>query len=280
MNMNLQATKYIELLKKTLTDYHRYEMGEFRPIPSDEPRPMIKFIDKLLRRQKGSYFVGVKIPFNKENRINGWDWPPPTYADTMIGMHRLNNIEMLVNDIITNNIPGDLVEAGVWRGGSVIFMKALLEINEVRDRTVWVVDSFAGLPKPNLEKYPEDKNDTNYLYNELAISIETVKHNFEKYDLLDDNVKFLKGWFSETLPNAPIKNVALARLDGDMYESTIDALNGLYPKIVKGGYIIIDDYNNKVLGCKAAVQDYRKQHNITDEIIEIDWTGVYWKKTT
>jgi len=108
-------------------------------------------------------------------------------------------------------------------------------------------------------------------------SVKQVKNNFSKYGLLDDNVKFLKGWFKDTLPVAPINKLALLRLDGDMYESTMDGLVNLYPKLSKGGYIIVDDWG-AVEGCKLAVLDYRKKHGITEEIITIDWTGVYWKK--
>jgi O-methyltransferase len=68
------------------------------------------------------------------------------------------------------------------------------------------------------------------------------------------------------------------RLDGDMYESTMDGLKNLYPRLSNGGYLIIDDWG-AVKGCQQAVIDYRKTHGISDEIIQIDWTGVYWRKS-
>lgn len=94
---------------------------------------------------------------------------------------------------------------------------------------------------------------------------------------MDEHVKFLKGWFKDTLPNAPISKLSLLRLDGDMYESTMDAITVLYPKLSIGGYLIVDDWG-AVAGCKKAIEDYRKENNITEPIIEIDWTGVYWRK--
>ena len=209
-------------------------------------------------------------------RRNGLDWPEN--ADTMIGLKRLENIEYCVGQIIKNNIAGDFIETGVWRGGAVIFMQALLKDSGIASRNVWVADSFEGLPRPNEEAYPLDQGDLHHTKNELSISFDVVENNFKKYDLLDNNVKFLKGWFKDTLPSAPIEQLALLRLDGDMYESTIDALTSLYPKLTSGGYCIIDDWG-AVPGCRAAVEDYRKQHNITDEIIKIDWAGVYWKKS-
>lgn len=208
-------------------------------------------------------------------RENGKDWP--IVAHTMIGLKRLNNIQFCVEDVLKNSVPGDLIETGVWRGGATIFMRAILKAYSCLDRLVWVADSFEGLPKPNIEKYPEDKNWDLAQFKELAVSLEQVKSNFKKYDLLDNQVSFLKGWFRDTLPSAAIKQIAVLRLDGDIYESTMDALTNLYPKLSVGGYIIIDDY--AIPPCAKAVADYRKQHNITDEIKVIDWTGVYWQRT-
>ena len=132
------------------------------------------------------------------------------------------------------------------------------------------------MPKPDVETYPADLGDTLYIHTPLAISQEEVAGNFEKYGLLDDNVVFLKGWFKDTLPTAPIEKLAILRLDGDMYGSTMDALNNLYPKLSSGGFCIIDDYALK--GCEQAVKDFRATHNITEELVEIDWTGRYWRK--
>ena len=211
-----------------------------------------------------------------DDRLNGRDWP--IYADTMIGLKRLDNIEGCVLDVLKNNIPGDFIETGVWRGGATIFMRALLKNDGITDRVVWVADSFEGLPRPNEDLYPSDKGDVHHTHHELNVSIETVQDNFKKYGLLDNQVKFLKGWFKDTLPSAPIDQLAILRLDGDMYESTIDALVSLYPKLSVGGYIIIDDWG-AVPACRKAVEDYRAHNNISEEIIFIDWAGAFWKKT-
>ena len=274
MNNNL----YIDLLKKVLIDFHRMEMGETPPLKKNKghkPRYILAyFLDSIL--SKTGFTVREKIPFDREKRLIGVDWP--VNADSMIGLKRMDNIEFCVNDTIKNNIPGDLIETGVWRGGSVIFMRALLKAAGVTDKTVWVADSFEGLPKPDEKKYAADKGDDHFMFSDtLAISIDQVKYNFEKYGLLDGQVKFLKGWFKDTLPAAPIEKLSVLRLDGDMYESTINALDSLYPKLSVGGYCIIDDFG-VVPGCKLAVMDYRKQHNITEEIIDIDGSGSFWKR--
>jgi O-methyltransferase len=174
-------------------------------------------------------------------------------------------------------VPGDLIETGVWRGGSTILMRAVLEAYGVRDRRVWVADSFAGLPPPSPEKYPADLGDTFHTYPELAVSLEKVQANFAKYGLLDGQVRFLEGWFKDTLPGAPIERLAVARLDGDMYESTMDALVALYPRLSIGGYLVVDDFG-AVPACRKAVEDYRAEHGIDEPIEAVDWTGVFWRR--
>ena len=147
----------------------------------------------------------------------------------------------------------------------------------MKDRCVWVADSFEGVPPPDPEKYPLDARLKYHEFKELAISLEEVQENFRRYDLLDEQVWFVKGWFRDTLPVAPVQRLAVLRLDGDLYESTMDALTHLYPKLQRGGYLIIDDYND-IPGCRQAVLDFRGRHRITEEIIRVDWTAVYWKK--
>ena len=216
-----------------------------------------------------------QYPKEIQNMIGGLVWP--TVGETMIGLHRMNNVECCVEQIIKDNIEGDFIETGVWKGGACIYMRALLKEYKIKNKIVWVADSFEGLPKPNVELYPEDIGDTLYSFDELSISIDNVKCNFKKYNLLDDQVVFLKGWIKDTLPSAPIEKLSLLRLDGDMYESTMDALINLYPKLQKGGYIIIDDWG-AVYACRKAVLDFRQKNNIENEILPIDWTGVYWRK--
>lgn len=213
--------------------------------------------------------------FNIGRRFEGLDWP--AVAHTMIGLKRLQNIQRCVEDALARNIQGDLIEAGAWRGGATIFMRAILKAWGVEDRNVWVADSFEGLPPPNEAQYPEDANSRFHTFKQLAVTIEEVKTNFQRYSLLDDQVKFLKGWFKDTLPFAPFEKLAVMRLDGDMYESTMDALISLYPKLSIGGYAIIDDYND-IAACRKAVDDYRAANKITEPLVGIDWTGVFWMK--
>jgi hypothetical protein len=241
--MELLQRLYLDLMKQCLTDFiNRYH----------------EEIADLKARQEGR------------------NWPKNAY--TMIGLKRLDNIEFCIQEIIAHRIPGDLIETGVWRGGATIFMRAVLKALAVSDRAVWVADSFAGLPPPRPDQYPADRDSRLYTNRELVVSLDEVKRNFEQYGLLDGQVRFLPGWFRDSLPMAPIHSLALLRLDGDMYESTMDALTYLYPKISLGGYVIVDDYGG-ISACRQAVQEYRERHGITDPILSIDWTGVFWKRT-
>lgn len=212
--------------------------------------------------------------FDPARRTMGRDWP--SHAHTMIGSRRLHNLRQLTERVVQDQIPGDLIETGVWRGGACIMMKAVLAAYGRHDRRVFVADSFEGLPKPDAESYPADAGDIHHTYPELAVSLAEVEENFRSYGLLDDRVVFLKGWFKESLPVAPIDRLAILRLDGDMYESTMQALTSLYHKLSPGGFCIVDDGN--VPNCQAAVRDFRERCNATEEIVNIDDWGFYWEK--
>lgn len=199
------------------------------------------------------------------------------FSHTMIGRKRLDNVHKCLEHIRKENIPGDLMECGVWRGGACIFMAGYLKIWNMTDRKVILADSFDGLPAPTHEK--ELKIDlSKEKFPELAVSQETVEENFRLYDLLDENIVFLKGWFKDTLMDTPAESLALLRLDGDYYESTLDGLTHLYDKVVPGGAVIIDDYG-LITECKDAVHDFFFQRSQSaPEVTPIDLSGVFWIK--
>lgn len=205
----------------------------------------------------------------------GLDWPE--HAETMVGLRRLDNVEACVVDTLREGVPGDLLEAGVWRGGTTILMRALLAAYDDDERRVWVADSFQGLPKPDADAFPADLGVDYTGHAELSVGIRQVRVNFARYGLLDDRVEFVAGWFKDTLATVPVDRLAVLRLDGDLYESTIDALEALYPKLSVGGYCIIDDYG-ALSACRRAVDDYRAAHGITEEILPVDWTAAYWQR--
>jgi O-methyltransferase len=194
----------------------------------------------------------------------------------MIGARRMENVQELATMVVMDDIPGDFVECGVWRGGASILMRAVLAALGDEHRVVWAADSFRGLPAPDDERFPADAGDRHHTFDALAVSRAEVESNFARYGLLDERVRFLEGWFAETLHTAPIQQVALLRADGDMYGSTIDILTALHHKVTPGGCVIIDDYGLEP--CRRAVHDFRTENGIDDEIVPIDRTGVFWRR--
>lgn len=267
---------YLDLMKKTLS----FTLWPEPPVPvttfnyanSPIKRIFVWAASKLLASKKLQIVKTRDISENQRREGQMW----PVYADTMIGLKRLGNLQHCIETVLKENVEGDLIETGVWRGGACIFMRAVLFAYGIEDRKVFVADSFEGLEKPDAEKYPSDKGDTHHIHPFLAVAREEVENNFRKYDLLDKQVIFLKGWFKDTLPTAPIDKLSILRLDGDMYSSTMEALENLYPKLSKGGFCIVDDY--ALACCKSAIDDYRTKHSINSELKKIDWTGRYWRK--
>jgi hypothetical protein len=201
---------------------------------------------------------------------------PP--ALTMCGDKSINQLLEAMNVIESENIPGDFIETGVWRGGLPIIMRAHLNNIGNKERLVYIADSFQGLPNDSTD--PKDRAAHALLdpIQHLSTSRKQVEDGLNFFGLNDNQIVFLEGWFKDTLVNLPDRPIALARLDGDYYESTMDAIETIYPKLSKGGFLIVDDYNLP-LGCKRAINEYRKTHNISDEIIKINNQAIYWRKS-
>jgi len=253
------AAAYLDLLKRSLCDLLGPEPLSAAPQPDGTVKPEPLPADQLERRETGA------------------DWP--LNGTTMVGLRRLDHLQRCVEAIVRDDVPGDLIETGVWRGGASIFMRAVLAVLGDEQRRVWLADSFEGLPKSRPAEYPADAgSDEHFVFEYLAVSEEKVRAAFERFGLLDDRAQFLRGWFSDSLP--PLRGNhrwSLLRLDGDMYESTIVALESLYPDLSPGGFVIVDDYG-AIPQCREAVEDFRRDNGITDPIETIDWTGVGWRR--
>lgn len=267
------ASLYLDLLKRCLT---RLAVPDpYRPLfmpAMPAGRWQSRLLPLLSRLRCGLY---RRVPVNPQLRAAGMDWPAE--AETMVGLARLDMLQNAVRTVLAERVPGDLIETGTWRGGAAILMRAALRAYGDRSRRVWVADSFAGLPKPD-GRYAADPGSWFWRSNAvLAVPQATVEANFARYGLLDEQVRFLPGWFKDTLPQAPIERLALMRLDGDLYASTMDALQSLYPRLSPGGFAVIDDYG-ALPECRQAVEDYRRGQGIAAPLQVIDWTGVYWRK--
>jgi hypothetical protein len=262
--------RYLGLLRKCLT--RSFPEKTYAEIPKNT-----RTASKALRFRAYCLVNRILQPFNlilvQTNRAAG---------ETMMGAGALENLHWCMEQVLANGVPGDFVETGVWRGGGTIYMRAFLEVHHQHDRRVWVADSFEGLPKPNVKKYKADEGSALWQSEYLVVSLEEVQGNFQSYDLMDDQVCFLKGFFADTMPIAPIREIAVLRLDGDMYESTMVVLENLYPRLASGGFVIIDDYG-MIPACNRAVDDYRQKNSVTEPLQIIGFVngaplGAYWQK--
>jgi O-methyltransferase len=241
----------------------------------------ILYLDLMEATLTGALFEDPPLPtfgdtvYAANLRDRGLDWPSSAFS--MIGAERMRNLRTLLEDVIKTHVPGDIVETGVWRGGASIMARAVLKAHDVRDRKVILADSFEGLPPPDESHFPADAGSTFHQFPELAVSMEQVQDNFRRFGLLDEQVLFAKGWFKDTMPSLPTERIAILRLDGDMYESTIQPLEHLYDRIALGGWIIVDDYDI-IPACKAAVTDFLAKRGLNPKIVPIDGVGVYFQK--
>jgi O-methyltransferase len=247
---------YLDLLKRSLCDL----LGPQTETVIEEP---------------GVGPIAHELPPERlSERLEGREWP--LRGSTMVGLRRLDDLQQCVETLLKERIEGDLIEAGVWRGGASILMRATLDAYGASDRTVWLADSFSGLPDPDTEAYPEDVGMYLHIANYLAVPSEEVWANFERHGLRT-GVEFVEGFFHETLPTLGDKRWALIRLDGDTYESTRIALESLYPGLAHSGFIIVDDYG-AIEQCSRAVDDFRRERGIQARLEKVDYTCVRWRR--
>jgi O-methyltransferase len=277
------AQLYLDLLKRCLLDLIHADDPLAGMAPADVVHrpPLGRAALRVTNRALRSMGLALVAPTRAEHaggelqelRDEGRDWPPR--AHTMVGRKRLDHLQACVETVLREGVPGDLIETGVWRGGSCILMRGVLAAYGDPERCVWVADSFRGLPPPD-GKRQIDARSRLHEVDFLAVSRAQVERNFQAYGLFDDRVRFLEGWFEETLPSAPIEQLAVLRLDGDMYRSTISVLESLYDKVSPGGFIVVDDY--ALPPCREAITDFRAARGIATPIEAIDWSGVFWRK--
>jgi O-methyltransferase len=273
--MSALRARYLELLRRALVNliYPEHELriewleangtadeGRDRALRDIRYRHAAAFADLLAAKQDGSV----------------WRGKPWRFSHTMVGMRRLEHLQWCGERVFEDGVPGDFLEAGVCQGGASILLRALQVVFGEPHRRTWLADSFEGLPVPSHEA------DTNYDFSEtkqpwLAFPRAAVEDNFRTYDLLSDEVVFLPGWFRDTLAGAPVRSLAILRLDADLYESTRDVLAALYDRVSPGGFIVVDDYN-AFEPCRRAVQEFRAARGIAEPIRRIDRMSVYWRR--
>ncbi len=282
---NQEQVLYLELLARFLcrlgfTEYE--EIERFSSTPGAALGPVAK---QLVEAGQGpavawlasNDFVVAKRQEKDRETLAPLQIAWPGNAESMIGYEALLLVAYLLGQLSEEAVPGDFVETGVWRGGASIMARGAMKVMGDTFRKVWAADSFQGLPPPDPGKYPADEGDEHFLQPQLAVSLEEVRHNFKVYGLLDEQVEFLPGWFSDTLPKAAIEEICLLRLDGDMYSSTIEALEALYHKVSIGGFVVIDDYAS-VDGCAKAIGDFRAERGIFEPMVAFNNAAALWRK--
>lgn len=195
---------------------------------------------------------------------------------TLTNSERIVSLIRAVQHLEKHNIPGDIVECGVWKGGSIIaILKTLMALKSF-DRNIYLYDTFEGMSVPNaidlsykgesaLKFYSENEDYCNS-------SLEEVKKNVQKIGYPNDKIHYVKGKVEDTIPSYGVsKEISLLRLDTDWYESTLHELIHLFPRLTTGGLIIIDDYGHWQ-GCKKAVDEYLKNNGIELFLSRIDYT--------
>ncbi|MFT5172178.1 MAG: O-methyltransferase, partial [Gammaproteobacteria bacterium] len=216
------------------------------------------------------------------------------YVLTMLPKARIEHCVSMVRYCLEQAVAGDFVEAGVWRGGSAAVMRRAADIYGGGLRKVWLLDSFEGMSDKvdnSLSRTGlHDKNDAACL--KLLAHIEQemkcpgifvasekeVRENLQELGVLD-GCNIVKGWLGADYPWSEMPEViALLRLDVDLYEPTYACLERLYPRVSVGGAILLDEYYLQFCGERAAVDDYRTRHAITEPIIRVDGNSAMWIK--
>jgi O-methyltransferase len=221
------------------------------------------------------------FPDIKENEF--WEIYALCKPFTMTSVERMYSLYSAVGYVLSNNIEGDFVECGVWRGGSAMLIAKMLVNRNITNRKIYLFDTFEGMsaPSQNDLSYKGEnastllKNTVNDKENSVwcLADLNDVQNNMNQTAFNTNNLIYVKGKVEDTLPSAkPNGKIALLRLDTDWYESTKHELDILFPMLIQNGILIIDDYGHWE-GCRKAVDEYLKQHNVPLFLNRIDYTG-------
>ena len=298
--------KYLNLLKFQLIGFYDDRLAteeggkEKRPIPNIHQRL------KWLSNKKQFSGQSLSISMGRLNNINSSLHLDVYPGDTMASIGMMNNMYFIIKHLISNKVHGHFLEAGVWRGGMTIWIKAVLNSmldfyhvgnnnsdnhddkskGHFNNYKVFVADSFGGVPPPrNSSAFSFDSwhHLPKHLY---KVQMQHVVSNFEKYFLFSstsdhddknnifqsDQVEFLPGYFNESLISFD-HPLSLLRIDADSYESILDVLNNLYDNVVPGGIIMIDDWH--LNGARRAVLEFRLKRGILETLLPVAEDALY-----
>jgi hypothetical protein len=200
---------------------------------------------------------------------------------TLLTKANLDDIHQQAQQVLVDGIDGDFFEAGVFRGGVAILLRAIQCESQQSHRRVWAADTFAGIPSPDFERETAVEI-VSFLAMKLAgaftASVAEVRKNFSRFGLLDENVRFVEGNFDDTFPEITDIKLSLLRLDCQYGHSSTTVLEHLYPCLSVGGILLMNDYGyDQYWGAKKAIDEYRARYDIHAPIQIKGATG-YWKK--
>lgn len=223
------------------------------------------YLDLLARAVCNYLYIGADTPEtvfpNRDDQFSDVAWTIPEEArpHTIAKFVQIENLRRIGEEVIRRGVPGDFLEAGIWAGGLVIYMAGLLRAYGETDRALWAADSFAGIPKSR-----DGQDAVDQWVERWEAGLARVQSNIRRYDLLTPQIRFIQGYFADTLPGCAVERLALLRVDADTFDSTMDVLNALYHKVSPGGFVIIDDWH--LAGCRQAVIAFRDRHGITEPV--------------
>ncbi|MDB2685719.1 TylF/MycF family methyltransferase [Mariniblastus sp.] len=201
---------------------------------------------------------------------------------TMTSPERILALVKAVEYLSVSQIEGDVVECGVWKGGSMVATANTLIARDDAQRRLWLYDTFEGMSDPTEEDVDfmgqtadrllgeQDRLQSDSIW--CFSPLEQVKSAMQATGYPDDLVNFVSGKVEDTLPLTKPKKIALLRLDTDWYESTRCELEHLFPLMVDGAVLIVDDYGHWE-GCRRAVDEYFQKHGVRILLNRIDYTG-------
>ena len=200
---------------------------------------------------------------------------------TLTSMERCYSLYKAIQYITKGDILGDIVECGVWRGGSAMLAALTLIKSQQTHRKIYLYDTYEGMPEPTDKDIDIHGVPYRLLWKKekefLSVSLDEVKKNIFSTGYPKENIIFVKGMVQDTIPNTVPKQIALLRLDTDLYESTYHELFHLYPKTTSQGVIIIDDYGH-FQGSQEATEKYLSQNPQKVLLHRIDYSCRVWIK--
>jgi len=191
---------------------------------------------------------------------------------TAVFVPRLVALYKLSEEINRGPVPGDIVECGVYNGGSAAVMASLCEKSPI-SRNVWLFDSFEGLPKPTDKDGAEAPGYEGWCHGDLS----KVRKVLRKLRIPESRVHIVKGWFQDTFLKVEIPQIAILHIDADWYESVKLCLEKFYDSVQPGGYVVLEDYGDWE-GCRIATDEFLKNRVLDVKLIQVDYTGFYFQK--